>query len=204
MAIRDFHPPPGALLALVVVSFLTGCGPDSAPVSSAGPGAAKAAHEDVSYSLDEATHVETSTGESGEEQTVSRHILPRKGGRLYIADLNGEGERDNLYAVFSVPKGGVERPVTISMTVRGHTLKSLEILFAPGGLAFLKPAVLVLGVGWDLVDVHPEELAVYHQYADGTLEETQITSLRAIGHDNFLEIRAEIQGFSRYSIGTGY
>ena len=137
---------------------------------------------------------------NGEPRIVSCLITPEAGGVLKVVDRHGGTEADDLSIGFKVPSGGVAEEVPITMEVYGNLLSELVVVFEPAGLVFINTAVLEVRLGYELVDMLPEEFMVYHKYADGTVEETAILSLRSLGNDTFLRVQAEVPGFSRYGL----
>ena len=134
--------------------------------------------------------------------TVTEYVRPNRQATLEVLDLNGKSATDDIFVYFDVPKGGVAEAVDNTMPLYGETLSDLVVAFQPGGLVFLKAASLRVQMGTDLVDIDLAELQVYHEYSDGTVEESTITSVQT--YNNYLEFAAVVTGFSRYGLGGGF
>lgn len=135
-----------------------------------------------------------------DELTVSKWVKPKGQSTLYIEDFNNTfAFDDDLYVTLTVPNGAVTERTLITMTVTGHTLSELVITFQPGGLEFLKDASLAVTVGGARVDVDTATLQVYHEYSDGTVEETPLTFNKSYP-DGYLYFEAVVPGFSRYGL----
>jgi hypothetical protein len=89
--------------------------------------------------------------------------------------------------------------VEITMTVVGDYLSDLMVIFQPAGLVFLQDATLEVRIGTDLVDLDVAQLQVYHEYADGTVEESGVLSMSSFG-DTSIRFQAAVSGFSRYGL----
>ncbi len=136
-----------------------------------------------------------------EVRSVSIWVRPKGSAQLYLADNNSSSTLyDNLQVNFVVPNGAVNERVLITMTVYGNYLSDLVIAFQPGGLVFNTPAELQLDMGGNLVNIDTADLAVLHEYADGTVEETTISSTKSYQGDIWFELDAIVPGFSRYGI----
>ncbi|MDA0336609.1 MAG: hypothetical protein O2782_15715 [bacterium] len=137
-----------------------------------------------------------------ETRTVTQIAWPSGKSRLYLSDLNSSATLDDdLYVSFTVPNGAVAEPTQIVMTVIGNRLSDLVIAFQPGGLVFETPASLWVKLGSDLVDVDTGTLTVWHEYADGTVEDTTVLASHQY-KSGYYEFTAEIPGFSRYGLRT--
>jgi hypothetical protein len=156
----------------------------------------------------QSTSILTATDESTtttRSRTVSQWFaFEDDQGGIKVIEQNGKGLQDNLSVTFTVPEQGVAEPVEITMTVIGQTLSELVVAFEPGGLVFLQEAQLTIEIGMDLVDVDFAGLTVYHQYSDGTREETTLLNLQTKANGQVLQIQASVPGFSRYGLRSGW
>jgi len=136
-----------------------------------------------------------------EVRSVSEWVKPRGKAQLFLQDVNSSlTNDDNLQVTLIVPSGAVSQRVKITMTVYGNYLSDLVIAFQPGGLVFDESATLKVGIGGALVDVDPDGLTVWHEYGDGTVEETTLTGTKIWNNLMWLEFNAEVSGFSRYGL----
>ena len=152
-------------------------------------------------SVDIQAAVEPATDLSATEtRSASQTVWPRGKSQVYLSDLNSDRTLDDdLYVSFAVPSGAVPEPVEVTMTVIGNRLSDLVIAFQPGGLVFDRPATLWVKLGVDLVDVDTTSLTVWHEYADGTVEETRLLTTHEF-KNGYYEFSAEVPGFSRYGL----
>lgn len=135
-----------------------------------------------------------------ETRSASQAVWPNGKSRVYVSDLNSDRTLDDdLYVSLTVPNGAVPEPVEVTMTVIGNRLSDLVIAFQPGGLVFDRPASLWVKLGVDLVDVDTTALTVWHEYADGTVEETKLLTTHEF-KNGYYEFSAEVPGFSRYGL----
>jgi hypothetical protein len=123
------------------------------------------------------------------------------GGSFTVSDLNGSGVLDDLQVTFSVPSGGLNAPLLITMTVFGNQASDLVMAFDPAGLLFLGAAELKVVLGDDKLDIPLSDLRAYHAYDNGTVVDATI--LAKIDGDGTSEIRIEVPGFSRYGLSNG-
>ena len=138
---------------------------------------------------------------AGEVRTVSQWVKPHGKAQLFLQDVNSSlTNDDNLQVTLIVPSGAVSQRVKITMTVYGNYLSDLVIAFQPGGLVFDESATLKVGIGGALVDVDPDGLTVWHEYGDGTVEETTLTGTKIWNNLMWLDFNAEVPGFSRYGL----
>lgn len=137
---------------------------------------------------------------ANEIRSVTQTAWPKGKSRFYVSDLNSSTTLDDdLYVSFTTPNGAVTEPTEITMTVIGNRLSNLVIAFQPGGLVFETPASLWVKLGSDLVDVDTATLTVWHEYSDGTVEETTVLTSHEY-KNGYYEFTAEIPGFSRYGL----
>lgn len=135
-----------------------------------------------------------------ESRSVTQTAWSRGKSRLYLADHNSDATADDdLYVSFTVPNGALSENTEITMTVIGNRLSELVIAFQPGGLVFDTPASLWVKLGPALVDVDTTTLTVWHEYADGTVEETTLLTTHEFTNGSY-EFTAEVGGFSRYGL----
>ncbi|MBT3346046.1 MAG: hypothetical protein HN404_23825 [Gemmatimonadetes bacterium] len=127
-------------------------------------------------------------------------VWPKGRTQIQIVDLNaGSYIFDDLYVKFSVPSAAVDAEVPVTVTVHGNRLSDLIIAFKPGGLVFSRDAELQVTVGPDLVDVDTQSLQVWHEYSDGTVEQTTLLAEKSFKNGYFRFVAA-IPGFSRYGL----
>ncbi len=137
---------------------------------------------------------------ANETRSVTGIAYPGGKSRFYLSDLNSSDTLDDdLYVSFTTPNGAVTEQTEITMTVIGNRLSDLVIAFQPGGLVFETPASLWVKLGADLVDVDTATLTVWHEYSDGTVEETTVVTSHQY-KNGYYEFTAEIPGFSRYGL----
>lgn len=138
---------------------------------------------------------------AAETRTVSRWFKSKGRGEINIFDPNNisEAGADDLNVLFQVPNGSLSEGVQITMTVYGNYLSDLVIAFQPGGLVFVKDALLLIQVGSGLVDVDTSALTVWHEYGDGTVEEAGLELYENTG-TGVVEVQAAVSSFSRYGI----
>lgn len=140
-----------------------------------------------------------------ESRSVSKWVRPKGVAQLYLEDNNSSSTLyDNLQVNFVVPNGAVNERVLITMTVYGNYLSDLVVAFQPGGLVFNMPAELQIGMGGNLINLDTADLVVLHEYADGTVEETTISSTKTYQGNMWFEFDATVPGFSRYGIRRGF
>ena len=137
---------------------------------------------------------------AGETRSVQRTVYPRGKTQIYLSDLNdGNTIDDDLYVSLTVPSRAVDHEVLVTMTVIGNRLSDLVIAFQPGGLVFNIPATLWVKMGTELVDLETTDLAVWHEYEDGSIEETTMHTSKIFEKGSY-EFTAEVPGFSRYGL----
>lgn len=177
------------LPALLFLAF--GCGLDQSPV----------AHEEQVLASE--------TGRAAKiaqipEGRISSKIIGSGGDTLLVKDDNGKGTKDNLVVILKVPANALAADELITMAVYGETLADLVVEFSPGGLEFLKPAILKIRMGVTLIDAPLDQaIAVQHIYGDGTVESAKVL-FYAEKDNGKIRFKVEVPGFSRYSMsGNG-
>ena len=165
-------------------------------------GVAKRLKSKSTFSTFQTSDATAGTDLSADEvRSVSEWVKPRGKAQLFLQDVNSSlTNDDNLQVTLIVPSGAVSERVKITMTVYGNYLSDLVIAFQPGGLVFDESATLKVGIGGALVDVDPDGLTVWHEYEDGTVEETTLTGTKIWNNLMWLEFNAEVPGFSRYGL----
>ena len=187
-------------LALIVVAG--GCGMDHSPVASQDEATVTQA-EDGRLLL---TFSPTAAQRAGkiaqaQEGRTSSKLIGAAGDTLLVKDENGRGTKDNLRVVLKVPENALAADELITMTVYGETLSDLVVEFAPGGLEFLIPAKLKLILGSKLIDAPIDEAVhVRHIHDDGTTENARVIFFTEKDNGR-IRFKAEVPGFSRYSMG---
>ena len=186
--------------AMSLAAYAAGCGTAHSPVASPddGPALAPAAKRPGFRSL--STSIESVDLTADEVRSVTKWLKPNGMGSFHIGDTNSSYTTgDDLYVDFSVPKGATTERVLISMTVYGNYQSDLVIAFQPGGLEFVKDALLELDLGPDLVDVNSSEITVWHQYEDGTIEAFKVSPTDDRS-DYFTHFEIPVSGFSSYGL----
>jgi hypothetical protein len=178
--------------AASAVAFSSGCGTDTAPAAPVPEGP-----RFLAFSPQAAQRAaKLATLPSG--GLAISQIFSIWGDHFTVTDLNGPDVTDDLKVTFSVPQGGLNAPLLITMTVLGNTARDLVMAFDPAGLLFLGAAELQVILGDDRLDIPLAQIQAYHAYADGTVVDATILS-RTDG-EGVSEIRIEVPGFSRYGM----
>ena len=180
--------------------WLAGCGTEKGPVASEQAEFSQA--EDGTVFLTFTPEAARRAGKIAaipEEGRSVWDLFTEDGGYLIVSETNGKGPKDNLIVEFEVPRGALDIPCPISMTVYGNTLSELVIAFWPGGLQFLEDAELIVTIGSELADISTDQLVVHHHYESGAVEEASITSLKNEGKARLTFVTA-VPGFSRFSM----
>ena len=137
---------------LTALALMVGCGMEPSPVASGE--ATLTPGEDgrtfLTFTPQAADRVAKISAIPDEGRSVSA-LFDSDGGQLEVIEFNGSGSRDDLKIYFRVYAGALAEPVTINMTVYGNSLEELVVAFEPGGLEFLREAMLVAKIGADLV-----------------------------------------------------
>jgi len=133
-------------------------------------------------------------------EQVSGKFSAKRGGRLKVRfpkyiGRSVKGGVQVREATFVVPKGALEKNVTITMDVMsGKSLDKIQVVFGPPGTAFIPSARLELKFWGGKQD----ELEVYHYSAD------QVDKAVVEKHRGGWKSIIEVPGFSRYSLGGDY
>ena len=128
-------------------------------------------------------------------RTRAAEIGP-SGGMLNLVESNGPGSGDDLEVHFAVPHRSLQDPAMIMMGVYGETLSELRVAFNPDGLQFSPSAQLKVVLGLDRIDLSLDDLKVYHEHEDGTVDEPDFWIQQQGSH---IIIRVVVPGFSEYS-----
>jgi|GEM_PF-6839136 len=191
---------------LSLAAYAASCGTAHSPVASSddrtalAPAAKKPGFRSRSTSIESVESVESVDLTADEVRSVTKWLKPNGMGSFHIGDTNSSYTTgDDLYVDFSVPRGATTERVLITMTVYGNYQSDLVIAFKPGGLEFVKDALLELDLGPDLVDVDTNEITVWHQYEDGTIEEFTVSATDDRSA-YFTHFEIPVSGFSSYGL----
>ena len=183
-----------AALALSL-AIIAGCSSDTSPVASTAEPAGKRIKTNGNNGAVEANVATQSTTDG---RTVSAVFGPA-GGTFLVEDKNGSGKKDNLRVSFSVPAGVLDSEVTITMTVSGEDISTLDVAFQPAGMTFVPAADMRIDLGNDLAlnrDIN--KITPYHLYEDGSTADVDIYHIDRSSHTaNFF---VKVPGFSRYRL----
>ena len=203
---------PILLATLTTALLLGGCGTDRSPVA-AGNQPTIVQTEDgrtlLAFSpaaLQRAAKIATTGNphKADTPRTVSGLIKVNPGGAIVVQeDMDNGGPHNDFRIALEVGRNQVAENVVITMTVYGSTLEDLVVGFDPGGFAFVKPAKLSITVGKERYTAIPEGVTVQHEYSDGTVEAITVTHLLVQKDGGRINIKLDVPGFSRYSMGGG-
>ena len=188
-----------ATVAIFFALSLLGCSGDTSPTSS-------------TQRLDESAgkRIQTNGVYSQVTTTVSTQFLDSRtvsavfgpdGGTYFVEDTNGKGPKDDLRVVFTVPAGVLDQDVTITMTVSGEDLNTLDVAFQPAGMTFSPAVDMRIDLGNDLaLDRDISKITPYHIYADGSTADVDLYHIdRSSNTANFF---FKVPSFSRYGLRT--
>ena len=182
-----------AAVLLMGLLFVAGCGVDQSPVASSDGSELTPAAKKPADKTDSNTSY--ATAKTTTSWIIEADIGPR-GGKIRV-------QKDHKKISFDAPKGAVDETTHIVMEVLGEKASELEIVFGPSPLKFNKTCELVIELDAEIVDLPPEELAPYHLYSDGTVDQAGVLYYETDG-EGFIYLVLAVDGFSRYGLSGDY